>query len=318
MFFFGDFMDGKEIIQSVKEAYFKVEDKYYDFLDQLNKKVPVYNAIDPIDKVVPSLLLFSGIILLLLILLFSFIAFPSQQTVLQVLDDKSEPIKGIEVFFELSGRASSQVTNNEGKIFLPGAGEAEISISVEGFQEFKETIFLIQGEVNQVFLQKKIAPPKTKTIVVRDSLNNPVENQEITVKFNCSENVQAPNDIHNFNSTIVVSEPGNCGVLSAKVIVSGFLEEEKSLVNDRTIFNLNPIAVEQPKTGSIIVSVQDEQGNPLPGIQLNLFESGLLFQEAFSSEAGNYFFEVPFGSYTAAAFDLNGERRQAEQSNILI
>src|SRR3989344_5837438 len=311
-------MDGKEIIQSVKEAYFKVEDKYYDFLDQLNKKVPVYDVIDPIDKVVPSLLLFSGIILLLLILLFSFIAFPSQQTVLQVLDDKSEPIKGIEVFFELSGRASSQVTNNEGKIFLPGAGEAEISISVEGFQEFKETIFLIQGEVNQVFLQKKIAPPKTKTIVVRDSLNNPVENQEITVKFNCSENVQAPNDIHNFNSTIVVSEPGNCGVLSAKVIVSGFLEEEKSLVNDRTIFNLNPIAVEQPKTGSIIVSVQDEQGNPLPGIQLNLFESGLLFQEAFSSEAGNYFFEVPFGSYTATAFDLNGERRQAEQSNILI
>ncbi|HZX19557.1 MAG TPA: hypothetical protein VFF13_00920, partial [archaeon] len=59
-------MNTDEIVQKVKDIYYKWEDKYYDFLDQLEgQKIPVYKVVDPIDKVFPSFLL-----LLILIFLF--------------------------------------------------------------------------------------------------------------------------------------------------------------------------------------------------------------------------------------------------------
>src|SRR3989338_2552802 len=64
-------MNTDEIVQKVKDIYYKWEDKYYDFLDQLEgQKIPVYKVVDPIDKVFPSFLL-----LLILIFLFGFALF---------------------------------------------------------------------------------------------------------------------------------------------------------------------------------------------------------------------------------------------------
>ncbi|MBS3062035.1 MAG: hypothetical protein J4215_05630 [Candidatus Diapherotrites archaeon] len=50
---------------AVMNAYYSVEDRYYEFLDMVDEKIPVYSAIDPVDRLVPSLVLFSVIGILL-------------------------------------------------------------------------------------------------------------------------------------------------------------------------------------------------------------------------------------------------------------
>ena len=42
------------ILDGIKDFYSNLEGKYYDFLDAINQRVPVYEIIDPVDKVVPS------------------------------------------------------------------------------------------------------------------------------------------------------------------------------------------------------------------------------------------------------------------------
>ena len=52
------------ILDSVRSAYFGLEDKYYNFLDWLDGKgIPVYTVVEPMDKVLPSFIVFSVLFL---------------------------------------------------------------------------------------------------------------------------------------------------------------------------------------------------------------------------------------------------------------
>ncbi len=50
----------------LKDAYVALEDKWYGFLDRVDAHIPIYKIVDPIDRVVPSLLLFIAVIVALL------------------------------------------------------------------------------------------------------------------------------------------------------------------------------------------------------------------------------------------------------------
>ncbi len=41
-------------IMGIKDLYFWLEDAYYGFLDHVQKVIPVYSLIDPIDRIIPS------------------------------------------------------------------------------------------------------------------------------------------------------------------------------------------------------------------------------------------------------------------------
>ena len=51
----------------LKSAYYFLEDKWYSLLDKIDKHAPIYKVIDPIDRVIPSFVLFLLVILFLLI-----------------------------------------------------------------------------------------------------------------------------------------------------------------------------------------------------------------------------------------------------------
>ena len=53
-------------VDSLKGFYFSMEDRYYALLDSIDEHLPVYNIVDPIDKVFPSFILFCAIVLVLL------------------------------------------------------------------------------------------------------------------------------------------------------------------------------------------------------------------------------------------------------------
>ena len=47
----------------IKDFYYGLEDKWYALLDKIDAKLPIYKVIEPIDKVIPSFLLFLILIL---------------------------------------------------------------------------------------------------------------------------------------------------------------------------------------------------------------------------------------------------------------
>jgi hypothetical protein len=52
------FPRGGGIVETLKNAYYAVEDRYYEALDAINAHIPVYAVIDPIDRIFPTLVLF--------------------------------------------------------------------------------------------------------------------------------------------------------------------------------------------------------------------------------------------------------------------
>lgn len=59
-------MTTMDIGKMVHDAYNAIEDRYYQFLDRLNAYVPVYSIVDPIDRIVPSMVLFATLFLVVL------------------------------------------------------------------------------------------------------------------------------------------------------------------------------------------------------------------------------------------------------------
>ena len=78
-----------------------MEDKYYEFMDKLNKSVPVYKIIDPIDKIVPSFVLLIILLLLLLsggtYLAYTLVSGPSNIATFSVVDNSGNPLSEVPV-----------------------------------------------------------------------------------------------------------------------------------------------------------------------------------------------------------------------------
>ncbi|MBT4870710.1 MAG: hypothetical protein HON47_03995, partial [Candidatus Diapherotrites archaeon] len=93
-------------------------------LDKINTKVPVYKAVDPIDRVIPSFILFLLIILFIIILVGYLIQFSTPYDVTLITHDSSTKVflSGVTISGELNGEQFSGKTDSTG----------EYSFSVEG------------------------------------------------------------------------------------------------------------------------------------------------------------------------------------------
>ena len=84
------------IADNIKDLYYSLEDKYYSVLDKINKYIPIHKIIDPIDKIVPSFLLFMGIVALLIVILAALVIIPplmlKATVTITVLDEQGKVI----------------------------------------------------------------------------------------------------------------------------------------------------------------------------------------------------------------------------------
>lgn len=111
----------------IKDIYYYFEDKWYDLLDKLNSKIPVYKITDQVDKVIPSFLLFILIVIFLLLLLLYFVQFGTSSAIeLNTIDAASKAaLSGVRVYGSLEGNNFDEITDPEGIVLLAaGAGSA--------------------------------------------------------------------------------------------------------------------------------------------------------------------------------------------------
>ncbi|MFH1200215.1 MAG: carboxypeptidase-like regulatory domain-containing protein, partial [Candidatus Micrarchaeota archaeon] len=138
------------VLESLKESYFSVEDKYYDAMDYLehNVGVPVYDYfINPVEgKGIPSMPL--AILLFLLAIGGAAFAamslFPPTATLTVNVLQAGSPIEGVPVTVYLDGKEFKTVQSNADGVALfekvPVGRTATIRISKESFEPFEKTL----------------------------------------------------------------------------------------------------------------------------------------------------------------------------------
>ena len=134
------------IIDSLKGFYYAMEDKWYDLLDALDKKqIPVYKIVDPIDKVIPSFLLFLLVSLFVIILLAYLIRFGViNEFTLTAIDSSSKVnLEGVVISGAIDKIEFSKVTGKN--------GEAIITVNSLGPNFFEVILSLFFGS-NQKYL----------------------------------------------------------------------------------------------------------------------------------------------------------------------
>ncbi len=323
----------------LKKGYFAVEDKYYAVLDKVNRTVPVYKVIDPIDKVVPSFALLIGLLMLFLLLMFSSflpIIFPPQANAftagIQVLSaDSNKPLKGATVIVSFGeGEKISRKTNDVGiaEIELPSVeAEAEIEVKADGYGSVSKTAMLKDGLTESFSLvgSDALFKPKVKIFVFNAESNKKILDRTISIKFTCS-NGGNPDQINAVQSEKIGFEtevPEECGTLLATIKANGFKDKTVSLVSAYESATKNvmlaPSEEEVQTKGSLSVKVLDNDNNSVDGVLVRVLNAKTeeLISSKYSKESGSAFFEKLDPGFYDILCDA-GDGRTKTQKNVKV
>ncbi len=278
--------------EKLSAFYYFFEDKYYSVLDKLNEKIPVYTVIDPIDKIVPSFVLFSGLILVLLLLVFSSLFFTAEEkavlTITLEKENSDEILSDFEVFVSIDGNKNKFITDANAQIVLINLDlfsviKIEVK-NVSDFNDFNETIELTEKEqFFTVKLKKKEVISfedswAAKTIKFYDKKSGTVITDFIRAEFDCSKD----------NSFIEVSDGGlisqtTNGMIQIKVKKSGcgnvlvsaesadYKKIEKQVLAGTKLY----LTKKEDPTGTIHVKIFDESDSLISDkMKFSLFEAG--------------------------------------------
>jgi len=154
---------------SLKGIYYFFEDKWYDALDKIDEKVPVYKVIDPIDKVVPSFVLFLLLVLFIMVFLGYLIQFNSPYdvtfTTIDVKTNKSLPT--VKLSGTINGDLFSKITDSEGITVLTVSGSTRNTYEMLG-----QMIFPSEEDVSAIISAEKTGYNKIKDQEVNLSSRN--------------------------------------------------------------------------------------------------------------------------------------------------
>ncbi|MCR4368451.1 MAG: carboxypeptidase regulatory-like domain-containing protein, partial [archaeon] len=305
----------QSIIDPIKKFYFSLEDKYYAVLDELDKSIPVYKVVDPIDKIFPSFILLIILVLLLLlgigILLLG--AVSPQSTVFVVVDEDGSPIDGasVNVTFD-DGTAQGFVTGASGEFSLVPKGKTlTVEVDLDGYEHYSE-VFEVDGLIRPEIILKEAAPEfSQKVIQIKDSEGEPLSGTQI--RFTCSENYAAPRTISSASSEETVSYNSQCGVLTAHVSLAGYEEKSRALVYATTVINLESIG--DAVKGKVRVTVIDaDSGDGAGDIVVKLYAPGNVQVSQGSTDSRGFFlFDVNPGNYYVRALDNRAVRKYNDE-----
>lgn len=314
----------------LKEIYFNWEEKYYDFLDKVNESIPVYSIVDPIDKVIPSFILFLALFFVILALIIGTIfggiaLFTNDTFTISVQETDGDLLAGATVTFIRDGDILTRETTDAlGIARVTGIivdDEIEIRVEKDDYIIFTNTYFIFElPQAEDVFLEKESEAFSFKTIRLVDDLGQPVRDN-FTLRFRCSNPyapaIQDVSLIPSDNGTTTVRVANNCDRLTVDVLNGNRFKEINGKIiigDDETIF----LDAEDVSLGEIIVNVGDEQGNTIDGIQVELYKYSELLDNpnvgpltvdfTFSGQAS---FETAPGSYVIKTYDGSGNYAEA-------
>ncbi|MDD5148124.1 MAG: carboxypeptidase-like regulatory domain-containing protein [Candidatus ainarchaeum sp.] len=290
----------------VKDLYFKIEDKYYGFLDWLDKRgLNLYPVVDAVEsRGMPSFPVFILIIILIIIGLWFLIGFmlvPAQANVSFLVTDEtdSSPLEGAQITVTAAGEEKNYFTesNGEKQISLQ-IGQADITVEKTGYETRARSISIGQNMEKQVFSLSRAAQFLSRTIQIMNDRTSQLLLQEITLDLGCSNSEANYSETKTTNNgKLEVQIPENCGRLIAKP-ASGFTSTQNSLdITDASVqLFLDPVVTEK---GTINAAIKSSDGSAIVGATARLLKgSGVEERVDYSSNSGSVSFtNVPTGTY---------------------
>ncbi len=314
------------IIDSFKRGYYAAEDRYYAVLDKINRFVPIYKIIDPIDKAFPSFILFIALIACLVIF-FALLTWPAAafSTIINVVDESSNPIEGVSINLLLGDANKNLSTDSWGDANIAIAGKtvsATASFSKEGFEDEAKKISLSAGEKTKVTLKgiTAVFQPLERTIKVVDGSTSDLLKKKVTITYSCSGGATAPLTQQNESgepAEFRVMQPTNCLVLTATASADGYETKSKTIAAQINYITLYPATADT--TGTVNVIVKNNDGTYAPDITVRLINSttNAVVDSSSTLEAGSAAFsEVEPDTYTVSATAADG--RTAQQTNVVV
>ncbi len=299
------------VSESVKDFYFKLEDKYYNFLDWLDGKgLPVYKVVDAVEaKNIPSFPIAIICLVAIVLLLFFAVAqvFPSTSNFsIMVFDDSGKPIQGALVKLNLGTDAKSQLTGADGKanFSFPLGAKLAGSVTKDGYAEQKLDFVAEKTEfVQNVTLVLEITV-LSRTIQLMDKSSGSLLKKEVSILFSCAENASYSKEKTTSTGTILLDDiPNDCGTLIATP-TSAFTIEQGNIDLSQSAPQLN-LSEQIVEKGTVKVFLKDAQGNAVAGVTIKLMRSdGVQQQSKPSSTAGSVQFDdAPVGNYYIRTYD---------------
>ena len=314
------------------DFYAKLEDKYYDFLDSLDKAgIPVYKVVDAIEGAnIPSF----PIAVLVLILLIAGIGFlaagfllPGQSALVVAVNDSSGAnIGNASVTVELEGGESLSGTTNslgEAEFKVPKNTSVNVIVSkTPDFDEKSESFIAAEDEITKVIvLARKITTvTKTVNLLKAGSTNQLLDGKDISVEFKCSAATFTETKTTR-TGQLTVEVPSNCGTLYATPS-NGFTSTSAA---GFSVANTGPIEIflseEETGKGIILVRVIDSSGAALQGIEVSIVmqtESssyGSVIAAKTTPQSGTVtFIDAPEGKYYVKTYDPLGSYAEYDSS----
>lgn len=268
----------------IKDIYFALEDRYYDAVEALH----LNGVTDAIDRVVPS---FAVLLIALLLILsggiFWFASQPvtpptpsSYSLTLSFSGQNGTAIANEQVLIRFADETTETLTTkSNGSINVkvkPAQSPIRIELNAAGYLPYSQEYAVTKNQSISIVLEGAPIALEgiSRTILVQDEQgqllgeDTPVS---ILVKFSCSNNpASTPADITTSQATINVSAPGDCGRITARVVVSGYRDKTAELFNSVTEMRLTPIP-QQIQQGSIGIAIKGNDNAGIAAAQVRLY-----------------------------------------------
>jgi len=301
------------VVSPIKKLYYFFEDGYYNLLDKVNKLVPIYRVIDPIDRVIPSFLL-SIIVLAAIIAGAVFVAplLPSLfdtgfSTKILVVDDIDNALANVEVQLTIDGNKQGFLTDSNGLVALKLAkkpGVVSALVEVSGFETFDKGVLLEKDSVAKIKLKKIVIVAFSGPFnisVIDASSGDRLTDTEVTVSFSCSGDALPPQQMTKDTGFFTVSAPEGCNELRATFSAAGYEQKNGVLVSQENQ-TVSMSKLPEP-LGTINVLVKDENGDAAPNAVVAIFDAaGTKLVDDVTDASGRRSFEdIEPGDYNVTA-----------------
>lgn len=309
----------------LKEAYYSIEDAYYAELDELNKSIPIYKVIDPIDKVIPSLILLVVIVLGIaggaLLLYQQQPPISALTTVTLEFKDKNSGtgIAGAELTVIIGETTLNLTTSQKGlAVFEAKVGQsASFSFRASGYQGIDQNI-VVEKEFFQSFpVSALVQVEKDKEMYFADGSGKMLDGKLITVYLSCSSGSAfgqaacAGGSLKENNTKVACTTssgkitvigkfiPKGCEKLLARASLAGYSDKDFEVGDGSTI----KFEEAQNAKGKASITVKDEKGAMVDGAKVSVYDKdNILVPSPKLASYGKVEFDgLGVGTYYASA-----------------
>ncbi len=341
--------------EKIKNFYYLFEDKWYSLLDKIDPKTHVYKIIDPIDKVIPSFVLFLLIVLFIFGFSLYLVKFTSPYNItFSVYDSQTKnSLGGVMLAGTINNEIFSERTSADGKAFVttnsikqnffelagsiffgnPPIFFGVISASKDGYKRIKDEIIELSDKENSILLERASEEeifPSTYTVglISSETMNTIVDSYGMSyIKFKCA-NKDIPGQVKRVtdlddasNDGLFVLNENNCAFIVTEAYAPGYeaLGTAVTLPTNKDRFDITLQKISDPNTGTAKVGVYSSgtNGNTMLSKIRVSFHKGPINDYAITDNGGwaEKIFEE--GSYAITISDENYYPISAD-SNIFI